>query len=234
MVKRKNESDHRLIRYLISLPLDADVTNPEVLNEYSEVLKKVNIDIKDSALDHIKLDIDDILRDGGGHFAMIKKLQSVLKKFNSDELNIPTNLASDLLNQGAVTSIIVLDVCRVIENPGKFDEFFQRCNNLCMKRVEGALAKRHGSREIVTHVTSVRELYRLVSKEISESFPDVNKAHELIPSYDYLLKQFTPKNQYCIKSDRYFSKLPFQLTLSGRSYHVKHIDFEYTQTVKNI
>ena len=69
----------------------------------------------------------------------------------------------------------------------------------------------------------------MVSKEISESFPDVNKAHELIPSYDYLLKQFTPKNQYCIKSDRYFSKLPFQLTLSGR---FNHIDFEYTQTVK--
>ena len=84
MVKRENESDHRLIRYLISLPLDADVTNPGVLNEYSEVLKKINIDIKDSALGHIKLDIDDILSDGGGHFAMVKKLQSVLKKFNSD------------------------------------------------------------------------------------------------------------------------------------------------------
>ena len=78
MVKRENESDHRLIRYLISLPLDADVTNPEVLKEYSEVLQKIIIDIKDSALEHIKLDIDDIMSDGGGHFAMVKKLQSVL------------------------------------------------------------------------------------------------------------------------------------------------------------
>ena len=54
----------------------------------------------------------------------------------------------------------------------------------------------------------------------------------MIPSYDYLLKQFTPKNSYAMKADRYFSKLPFQLSLSGRSNHVKHVDFEYTQIVK--
>ena len=145
--------------------------------------------MKESALEHImQLNIDDIMSDGGGYLAMAKKLRSVLKKINSEKLNIPTNLALDLLSQGAVTSTVVLYVCRVIENPGKFDEFLQRCNNFCMKRVEGALAQKHGSRGIVTHVTSVRKLYRLVSNEISESFPDVNKAHELIPSYDYLLK----------------------------------------------
>lgn len=163
MVKRENESDHRLIRYLISLPYDVNVTNPEVLKEYSEVLDKINIDIKDSALQHIRLNIDDIMSEGGGSSAMIKKLQSLLQRLNSNKLSIPTHLASVILSQGAVTSSVVLDVCGVAEKPGKFDEFFLRCNSLCLKRVEGALAKRHGSREVVTHVTSVRELYRLVS-----------------------------------------------------------------------
>ena len=84
----------------------------------------------------------------------------------------------------------------------------------------------------MTHVTSVRELHRLVSKDIYQNLGNVQEAYVIIPSYDYLLKQFTPKNKYVMKADRYFSNLPFQLSLSGRSNHVKHVDFEYTQIVK--
>ena len=94
----------------------------------------------------------------------------------------------------------------------------------------GALAKRHGSREVVTHVTSVRELHRLVSKDIYQNLGNVQEAYEMIPSYDDLLKQFTQKNKYVMKADRCFSKLPFQLSLSGRSRY--HVDFEYTQIAK--
>ena len=65
------------------------------------------------------------------------------------------------------------------------------CNALCMKRVEGALAKMHGSQEVVIHVTSVRELHRLVSKDIYQNLGNVQEAYEMSPSYDDLLKQFT-------------------------------------------
>ena len=232
MVKRENESDRRHIRYLIALPLGVDVTNSEVLREYSEVLKKISSDIKNSALQHIRLDIQDIMSEGTGILAMSNRLQSVLHRFKNERMRVPADLASVILSQGAVDASVVIDICDVIEKSGKFEEFFKMCNALCMKRVEGALAKRHGSREVVTHVTSVKELHRLVSKDIYETITNVQEAYEMIPSYDYLLKQFTPKNNYVMKADRYFSKLPFQLSLSGRSNHVKHVDFEYTQIVK--
>ena len=225
MVKRENETDNRLIRYLIALPNGVDVTNHIVLKEYSEVLKKINIDIKDCALQHIKLNIEDIMNEEIGILSMTRKLQLVLKRLDSENLKVPPDLASVILSQGAITSSVVLDIFELIEKPSRFEESFKMCNVLCMKRVEGALAKRHGSREVVTHETSVKELHRLVSKDIYDKFSNIQEAHDMIPSDDYLLKHFTPKNSYAMKADRYFSKLPFQLSLSGRSNHVKHIDF---------
>ena len=50
-----------------------------------------------------------------------------------------------------------------------------------------------------------------------------------IKSDDYLTKQLSPLNEYVRKSERYNSKLPFKLAMSGRSNHVKHVDFNYTQ-----
>ena len=58
---------------------------------------------------------------------------------------------------------------------------------------------------------------------------DIDEVHRNIPSYEYLTKQLSPKNDYVRKSDRYYSKLPFKLAMSGRSNHVKHVDFNYTQ-----
>jgi hypothetical protein len=54
----------------------------------------------------------------------------------------------------------------------KYEMFFQLCNDLCNRRVKGALAKRHGSTERVEHVTSVSELHRLISKEIEEKYTE--------------------------------------------------------------
>ena len=134
-----------------------------------EVLKKISSDIKNSALQHIRLDIQDIMSEGTGILAMSNRLQSVLHRFKNERMRVPADLASVILSQGAVDASVVLDICDVIEKSGKFEEFFKMCNALCMKRVEGALAKRHGSREVVTHVTSVKELHRLVSKDIYET-----------------------------------------------------------------
>jgi hypothetical protein len=61
-----------------------------------------------------------------------------------------------------VTSSVVMDVMAVIENKSKFSLFFKLCNDLCERRVAGALAKRHGSNERVDHVTSINELHRLM------------------------------------------------------------------------
>ena len=233
MVKRENERDHRLISYIIALPLGVDVTNSEVLKEHAYVLDKINTDIKESVLQHLWLNIEDIVNEGIGIRAMSNKLQSILQRFNDDKLKVTADLASVILSQGAVSSCVVSDIIYTLENDTHFEEFFRRCNEMCMKRVEGALAKRHGSREVVTHVTSIRELHRLISKEVQECYPDVQEAHNMTPSYDYLLKQFTPKNNYAMKADRYFSRLHFQLSLTGRSNHVKHTDFDYTQAVKS-
>ena len=122
MVKRENESDHRLIRYLISLPTGTDITNTEVLKAYAEVLKKINSNIKDSALSHLKINIDDIINDGNGLNSMCKKLQSVLQKLRSIQLEIPTDLASTILSQGVVTASVVIDICDEIEKPSRFEE----------------------------------------------------------------------------------------------------------------
>ena len=135
MVKRENESDHRFIRYLISLPLGANVTSPEVLKKYSEVLKKISDDIKDSALEHIRLNIQDIMSDGTGISAMSLKLQSVLQRLKYDKMKVPSDLASVILSQSAVDSSVIIDICDIIEKPRKFEEFFKMCNALCMKRV---------------------------------------------------------------------------------------------------
>ena len=36
-----------------------------------------------------------------------------------------------------------------------------------------------------------------------------------------------------MKAGRYFSKFPFQISLTGQSNHVKHINFEHTQNLKS-
>ena len=52
IVKSENETDNRLIRYLIVLPNGVDVTNHKVLKEYFEVLKKININCQSSIFMH--------------------------------------------------------------------------------------------------------------------------------------------------------------------------------------
>jgi hypothetical protein len=96
-VKRENECDHRLIRYLVSLPFDVNVTNPQVLKEYSEVLDNINIDIEDLALQQKRLIIDDIMSEREGSFAIVTKLRFLLQRLNSNELKIPTHKGSVIL-----------------------------------------------------------------------------------------------------------------------------------------
>jgi hypothetical protein len=91
--------------------------------------------------------------------------------------------------------------------------------------------------EEVEHVTSIAELWRLVSHQVEEHFTDENNVIDVdevarnIPSYDYLTKQLSPKNEYIRKSERFYSSLQFKLAMSGRSNHVKHPDFNYTQVM---
>ena len=91
--------------------------------------------------------------------------------------------------------------------------------------------------EEVEHVTSVRELWRLVSHQFEEHFTDennvidVNEVARSIPSYDYLTKQPSPKNEYTCESERFYPSLQFKLAISGRSNPVKHPDFNYTQVM---
>lgn len=105
MVKRQNESDHRLIRYPISMPEGADITNSEVLKEFEETLRKINTDICDNALMFLKLDVADILAESGGLAHMSQKLQAILQKRRSTTVRIPHNLASVILSQGPVSAL---------------------------------------------------------------------------------------------------------------------------------
>ena len=59
-----------------------------------------------------------------GILSMTRKLQLVLKRLNSENLKVPSDLASVISSQGAVTSSVVLDICEVIEKPNQFEEFF--------------------------------------------------------------------------------------------------------------
>ena len=114
-----------------------------------------------------------------------------------------------------MSSSVILDICAVAEKRSRFDFFFKLCHDLCMKRVSGALAKRHGMVDEVEHVPSVMELWRLVSHQVEVHFTDennvadVNEVARKIPSYDYLTKQLSPKNEYiCIPLSN--SNLPCQ------------------------
>lgn len=236
-MKRQNEVDHRYIRYIISIPPKADINSAEVLKKYSEILQLINDDISQSAIAHLKINIDDIFSEGKGIKTMTTKLQSILNgKIKS---KISPELSSELLSNGNTNSSIIIDIVNVIEKPGKYAQFFGLCNDLCKRRVEGALAKRHGSEEVVSHVSTISELYRLVSNMITHIYTnnesgeiDSQKIYDNIPSLDYLRKQFCPRNQYVGKADRYYSELPFTLYSSSRTNHVKHQDFDWTQQLK--
>ena len=237
-MKRQNESDHRLIRYIISIPSSADVHCPEVLRKYTEILQLINDDISHNAVAHLKVNIDDIFNEGKGIVTMTKKLQTLLNV--SMKSKISPELSNEILSNGNTNSSIIIDIVNVIEKPGKYVEFFGLCNDLCKRRVEGALAKRHGSQEVVSHVSTISELYRLVSNMITHIYTnqdsgeiDYQKVHDSIPSLDYLRKQFSPRNPYIRKADRYYSELPFTLYSSSRTNHVKHQDFDWTQHLKS-
>ena len=237
LVKRENETDHRNIRYIISISAQTDIRCPEAIKKYNEVLQTITEDISKKALIHLSIDMDDVLTEGKGIKSMTKKLQSIINSSNKSRKN--PELANEILSSGNASSAIISNIIDVIEKPGKFKEFFGLCNDLCRRRVEGALAKRHGSQEVVSHVTTISELHRLVSSMIQEIYTnpengeiDYQKIYDSIPSIDYTQKQFCPRNQYAAKADRYYSELPFTLYSSSRTNHVRHVDFDYTQKLK--
>lgn len=237
LVKRENETDHRNIRYIISIPAQTDIRCPEVIKKYNEILQTITEDISIKALIHLKIDMDDVFSEGKGIKSMTKKLQSIINSSNKSRKN--HELANEILSNGNANSAIVLDIIDVIEKPGKFQQFFGLCNDLCRRRVEGALTKRHGSQEVVSHVTTISELHRLVSSMIQEIYTNTEngeighqKIYDCTPSKDYTQKQFCPRNQYAAKADRYYSELPFTLYSSSRTNHVKHVDFDYAQKLK--
>lgn len=208
-----------------------------MLKKYNEILQTIAEDIAEKALIHLKINIDDILTEGMGIKGMTKKLQSIMNSSNKSSKN--PELANEILSNGNANSAVILNIIDVIEKPKKFKQFFGLCNDLCKRRVEGALAKRHGSQEVVSHVTTISELHRLVSNMIEEIYTDKDsgivdhqRVHDSIPSKDYTQKQFCPRNQYATKADRYYSELPFTLYSSSRTNHVRHADFDYTQKLK--
>ena len=237
LVRRQNESDHRLIRYLISISPTADVRCPVVLKKYSDTLQIINMEISANAMVHLKTNIDDIYSEGKGIKTMTKKLQSLLN--GALKTKLKSKLADEILTSGNSNSSVIIDIINVIEKPSKFKEFFKLCNDLCKRRVEGALAKRHGSQEVVSYVSTISKLHLLVSNMITNIHTDKDtgeinhdEIHNKIPSLDYTRKQFCPRNQYVRKSDRYYSELPYTLYSSSRTNHVRHPDFDYTQTLK--
>lgn len=242
MMMRENESDTRYIRYIVTIPTEMNMTDSAVLNRMEKIQKEISRNIASEALTYMKNDIDDVLastEEGHGIESMTKKLQNILNKRKTNDVRIENNLASNILSGGQVSSSVIMDICAVAEKRSKFDFFFKLCHDLCRKRVSGALAKRHGIVEEVEHVTSIAELWRLVSRQIEEYFTDensvidVNEVARNIPSYDYLSKQLSPKNEYNCKSERFYSSLQFKLAMSGRSNHVKHPDFNYTQVISS-
>lgn len=241
LMMRVNESDTRHIRYIVSIPNGLSIADSVVLKKIENIQRQISENITMEAFIHMRTDIEDVLalsNDGYSIQSMTKKLQNILNKRKMNETRLEKDLATEIMANGPVSSAVIIDVCAVAENRSKFDLFFKLCHDLCRKRVSGALAKRHGIIEEVEHVTSIRELWRLVSKEIEVHFTDESNVFDVdevarnIPSYDYLTKQLSPKNEYVAKSDRYFSSLQFKLALSGRSNHVKHPDFNYTQVNK--
>ena len=214
-----------------------DVLCPEVLKKYNEVLELINEDIKSNALVHLKTNIDDIFKESKGIKAMTKKLESLIRGITKSKKS--SELANEIMTNNDINSSVIVDILNVIEKPGKYSILFELCNDLCRRKVEGALAKRHGSQEVVSHVSTISELHRLVSKIITVRFTntdtdevDHQKVYDNIPSLDYTRKQFCPRNEYISKANRYFSELPFTLYSSSRTNHVRHQDFDYTQTLK--
>ena len=137
-----------------------------MLKKYNEILQTIAEDITEKALIHLKINIDDILTEGMGIKGMTKKLQSIMNSSNKSSKN--PELANEILSNGNANSAVILNIIDVIEKPKKFKQFFGLCNDLCKRRVEGALAKRHGSQEVVSHVTTISELHRLVSNMIEK------------------------------------------------------------------
>lgn len=218
------------------------MTDTGILRKLEKVQDKIAEDISSKTLIHMKNYIDDIVateQAGSGIASMTNKLQNILNKRKSNETKIDHDMALDIFTNGIVNSDIIMDICAVNEKRSNFDKFFKICHELCMKRVSGALAKRHGSVEEVDHVTSIAELWRLGSKQIEILYTDENgvvdqdKVARNTPCYDYLAKQLLPKDDYIRKSERLYSSLNFKLALSGRSNHVKHVDFNYTQVTKS-
>ena len=240
MMMRENESDLRYIRYIVAIPNEMNMTDSAVLRKIEIIKKEISNNIACEALTYMKNDIEDVLAstiEGHGIQSVTKKLQNILNKRKTNEIRIENDLASNILSGGQVSSSVILDICAVAEKRSRFDFFFKLCHDLCRKRVSGALAKRHGIVEEVEHVTSIAELWRLVSHQVEEHFTDENSVIDVdevarnIPSYDYLTKQLSPKNEYIRKSERFYSSLQFKLAMSGRSNHVKHPDFNYTQVM---
>jgi hypothetical protein len=243
MMMRENENDSRYIRYLVSIPNEMNTTDTAILKKIENIQKQISENITNESITHLKTDIEDILalsNDGYGIASMTRKLQNVLNKRKTNEKRLDNDLALNILSNGSVSSPVVLDICAVAENKSKFDLFFKLCHDLCKNRVSGALAKRHGVIEEVEHVTTIAELWRLASRQVEILYTDANNVIDVdevaknIPSYDFLTKQLSPKNEYAKKSERFYSKLQFKLSMSGRSNHVKHPDFNYTQVFTSL
>ena len=170
MLESENENDLRYIRYIVTIPNEMNISDSAVLRKIETIQKEISKNITSEALTYMKNDIEDILAstiEGHGIQSVTKKLQKILNKRKSNEVRIDNDLASNILSGGQVSSSVILDICAVAEKRSRFDFFFKLCHDLCMKRVSGALAKRHGMIEEVEHVTSVRELWRLVSHQVN-------------------------------------------------------------------
>ena len=240
MIMRENESDLRYIRYIVTIPNEMNMPDSALLRKIEMVQKDIPKNMTNEALTYMENDIEDILAstiEGHGIQSVTKKLQNILNKRKTNEMRIDIDLTSNILSGCQVSSSVILDICAVAEKRSRFDFFFKLCQDLCRERVSGALAKWHGIVEEVEHVTSVSELWRLVSHQVEQHFTDeinvidVNEVAKNIPFYDYLTKQLSPKNEYTCKSERFYSSLQFKLAMSGRSNHVKHPDFNYTQVM---
>jgi hypothetical protein len=238
MMMRENESDIRFIRYIISVPDGIDMSDRAILKKIEIIQNEISQNITKESLTHLTTDIGDVLalsKEGYGIQSMTKKLQNILNKRKIDEKRLDMDLASDIMSNRPVSTSEVLHICAIEEHKSKVDLFFKLCHDLCKNRVSGALAKRHGVIEEVEHVTSIRELWCPATRQVEILFTYENntinqeEVTKNIPSYDYLTKQLSPKNEYVHKSERFYSNLQFKLAMSGRSNHVKHPDFNYTQ-----
>ena len=117
LVRRQNESGHRLIRYIISIPQAADVHCPDVLKKYRDTLQTINMEISANAMVHLKTNIDDFFTEGKGIKTMTKKLQSLLNGALKAKSN--SKLANEILINGNSNSSVIIDILNVIEKPSK-------------------------------------------------------------------------------------------------------------------